>query len=115
MGTRIDIDFFGMAGIGIYLWWRVLQLEKDASANANQLAMIKEHLVYYIDWVEEIIDDAPLGAELYEMLISMKEHGFCPTLIEGILEHGKISSDDMSFPSEQEILQNTLKICACKI
>lgn len=111
----IDIDFFGMAGIGIYLWWRVLQLEKDASANANQLAMIKEHLVYYIDWVEEIIDDAPLGAELYEMLISMSEHAFYRTMVENILRNGKATCDNTTFPSEDEILHNTLKICTCKI
>lgn len=111
----IDVDFFGMAGIGIYLWWRVLQLEKDAVANADQIAMIKEHLIYYLDWVEEVINDEPFGDELCVMLASMKEHDFCPTLIGRILEHGKIASDDMPFPSEQEILQNTLKICTCKI
>lgn len=111
----IDVDFFGMAGIGIYLWWRVLQLEKDAVANADQIAMIKEHLIYYLDWVEEVINDEPFGDELCVMLASMKEHDFCPTLTGRILEHGKIASDDMPFPSEQEILQNTLKICTCKI
>lgn len=111
----IDVDFFGMAGIGIYLWWRVLQLEKDAVANADQLAMIKEHLIYYLDWLEEVINDEPFGDELCVMLASMKEHDFCPTLAGRILEHGKIASDDMPFPSEQEILQNTLKICTCKI
>lgn len=111
----IDVDFFGMAGIGIYLWWRVLQLEKNATANADQIAMIKEHLIYYLDWVEEVINDEPFGDELCVMLASMKEHDFCPTLTGRILEHGKIASDDMPFPSEQEILQNTLKICTCKI
>ena len=111
----IDTDFFGMTGIGIYLWWRVLQLEKDAVANADQLAMIKEHLIYYLDWLEEVINDEPFGDELCVMLASMKEHDFCPTLTGRILEHGKIASDDMPFPSEQEILQNTLKICTCKI
>lgn len=111
----IDVDFFGMAGIGIYLWWRVLQLEKDAVANADQIAMIKEHLIYYLDWVEEVINDEPFGDELCVMLASMKEHDFCPTLAGRILEHGKIADDEMPFPSEQEILQNTLKICTCKI
>lgn len=84
----IDVDFFGMAGIGIYLWWRVLQLEKDAVANADQIAMIKEHLIYYLDWVEEVINDEPFGDELCVMLASMKEHDFCPTLTGRILEHG---------------------------
>lgn len=111
----IDLDFYGMTGIGVYLWWRVLQLEKDAVANANQLAMIKEHLVYYIDWVDETIDDTPLGAELYEMLVSMSEHVFYPTMVENILRNGKVTCDNTTFPSEDEILHNTLKICTCKI
>lgn len=111
----IDVDFFGMAGIGIYLWWRVLQLEKNAVANADQIAMIKEHLIYYLDWVEEVINDEPFGDELCVMLASMKEHDFCPTLTGRILEHGNVTCSDMSFPSEQEIIHNALKICTCKI
>lgn len=111
----IDTDFFGMAGIGIYLWWRVLQLEKNVVANANQLAMIKEHLIYYIDWVEEIIDDEPVGDELCVMFTDMKKHDFCPTLVGHILEHSRVTCGDMSFPSEQEIIHNALKICTCKI
>lgn len=111
----IDAKFFGMAGIGIYLWWRVLQLGKDVVANANQLAMIEEHLVYYIDWVGEVIADEPLEEELCAMLASMKEHGFCSTLVGRIWGHGRIACVDMRFPSEQEILHNALKICTCKI
>ena len=111
----IDADFFGIAGIGIYLWWRVLQLEKDAVANAEQLAMIKEHLIYYLDWLEEVMDNEPLWDGLCLMLTNMKELGFCPVLAERILGHGKIDSNDNSFPSEQEIINNALKICTCKI
>ena len=111
----IDIDFYGMTGIGVYLWWRVLQLEKDAETNADQLAIIKEHSIYYLDWVGEVIDDAPLGAELYEMLISMSEHAFYPTMVENILRNCKVTCDSTTFPSEDEILHNALKICTCKI
>lgn len=111
----IDIDFYGMTGIGVYLWWRVLQLEKDAAANADQLAIIKEHAVYYLDWVGEVIDDVPLGAELYEMLVSMSEHAFYPTMVGNILRNGKATCDNTTFPSEDEILHNALKICTCKI
>lgn len=111
----IDIDFYGMTGIGVYLWWRVLQLEKDAETNADQLAIIKEHSIYYLDWVGEVIDDAPLGAELYEMLISMSEHAFYPTMVENILRNCKVTCDNTTFPSEDEILHNALKICTCKI
>lgn len=111
----INLDFYGMTGIGIYLWWRVLQLEKDAAAHANQLAVIKEHLVYYLDWVNEVIDDAPLGDELYEMLISMSEYAFYPTMAGNILRKGKKPHGITNFPSEDEIFRNSLKICTCKI
>lgn len=111
----IDLDFYGMTGIGVFLWWRILQLEKNAVANAYQLALIKEYAIYYLDWVGEFIDNAPLGAELYEMLISMRERAFFPTKVEKILRNGKATSDNTTFPSEDRILHNTLKICACKI
>lgn len=104
----IDTDFFGMTGIGIYLWWRVLQLEKDAVANADQLAMIKEHLIYYLDWLEEVMNNEPLGTKVCGMLNGMKEHGFCPVLTGRILEHNNVTCCDMSFPSEQEIIHNAL-------
>lgn len=111
----IDMDFYGIAGIGIYLWRRVLQLEKDAAANTNRIVMIKEHLIYYLDWLDEVIDEEPLWDGLYLMLTNMKEQGFCPVLAGRILGHDKISCNDMSFPSEQEIIKNALKICTCKI
>ncbi|MDD6516768.1 MAG: glycosyltransferase [Prevotella sp.] len=111
----IDMEFYGMAGIGIYLWWRMLQLEKNGGAGTSQYATIKENLTRYLDWVEAVIDDEPAGEELRAMLYSMKEHGFCPALAERILEHGGGDSEGLSFPSEEEILHNALKICTCKI
>lgn len=112
----IDVDFYGIAGIGIYLWWRVLQLESiNTTDNANQLALIKEHLIYYLDWLAEIMNDGPLGTTVCDLLVRMKKHGFCPVLIDRIMEHEKIVGESTQFPSEQEILHNALKICVCKI
>lgn len=111
----IDMDFYGMTGIGIYLWWRVLQLEKNIVDNADRLAMIKENLIYYIDWVDEVIDKEPLSNELYSMLTDMKEHGFYPTMVGSILEYGRGNYAEITFSSEQEILHNALKICVCNI
>lgn len=111
----IDLDFYGISGIGVYLWWRVLHMKNDSVANASQLALIKEHLIYYLDWIEELIGSGPFGTELYGVLVSMCRHAFCPTLVENILLHCDVACYDTKFPSEQEILHNALKICTCKI
>ena len=111
----IDLDFYGITGIGVYLWWRVLQLRNASVANASQLALIKEHLIYYLDWIEELIDSGHFGTELYGVLVSMGRHAFCPTIVENILLHCNVACYDTKFPSEYEILHNALKICTCKI
>lgn len=111
----IDMDFYGMAGIGVYLWWRVSRLEKDLAANADQLALVKEYLIYYLDWVEEAIPDMTHGKELDAMLYGMLEKGFRKSMAERILEHDNAAFDQRSSPSEQEILHNALRICTCKI
>lgn len=111
----IDMDFYGITGIGVYLWWRVLQLERENIGNVNQLAFIKEHLIYYLDWVEEIVRNEPFPLELYATLVSMREYMFYPTKVEEILKYGKDICDGAHFPSKKEILHNALKICTCKI
>lgn len=112
----IDMGFYGLSGIGVYLWWRVLQLEtrKDV-ANACQLALIKEHLIYYLDWIEEVAKIEALSAELSMVLVDMKNHSFFLTKVENILKYSKSFDGEVVFPSEQVILQNALKICTCKI
>lgn len=112
----IDTDFFGIAGIGIYLWWRVMHLEKiDTADSANQHALMEEHLIYYLDWLKDIMNDGPLDEMICNLLVRMWKHVFCPTLIERILEHCETIRESTSFPTEQEILHNALKICVCKI
>lgn len=112
----IDIEFYGISGIGCYLWWRVLHLEKEKDvANAYQLAMIKEHMIYYLDWIEDVVKDEPLTAELLGILVDMKRHLFSPTKVERILKRCEGSVCEISSLSEQAILQNALKICTCKI
>lgn len=111
----IDIDFYGLGGIGAYLWWRVLTLGSDSNSNKQQLALIKENLIYYVDWVEEYAQIAPLSPCLYQILSSMNIHSFFPTKIERILSCRGITDETYIPPTVQEILQNALKICICKI
>lgn len=111
----IDADFYGLGGIGAYLWWRVLQLETGEADNAKRLALIKEHLIYYIDWIEEVAQEEPLPAVLRETLADMKRHKFYPTKVTHILQSSHISDEGDTVPSAQAILQNALKICTSKI
>lgn len=109
----IDMDFYGLSGIGVYLWWRVLQMEKECIVDINRLTLIKEHLIYYLDWVEEMVANEPLTIELSETLFSMQNHLFFPTKVAYLLKYSKIVHG--SLLSEEAIIQNALKICTCKI
>lgn len=111
----MDLDFYGLSGIGCYLWWRVSQMEKENVANADQLALIKEYLIYYLDWIGEVVENEPLPVELHKVLLDMKACSFYPTKVNNILECNKIAYDDRCLLSEQDILYNALKICTCKI
>lgn len=111
----MDLDFYGLSGIGCYLWWRVSQMEKENVANADQLALIKEYLIYYLDWIGEVVENEPLPVELHKVLLDMKACSFYPTKVNNILECNKIAYDDRCLLSEQDILHNALKICTCKI
>ncbi len=112
----IDLDFYGLTGIGVYLWWRVLQLERGTAAEAGQLAFIKEHLIYYMDWVCEVAEtDDNIPPCLAAMLLSMREHSFYPTKVDTTLLYVGTAIREARFPSEHEILHNALRICTCKI
>jgi glycosyltransferase len=111
----MDLDFYGLSGIGCYLWWRVSQMEKENVANADQLALIREYLIYYLDWIGEVVENEPLPVELHKVLLDMKACSFYPTKVNNILECNKVAYDDRCLLSEQEILHNALKICTCKI
>ncbi len=111
----IDMDFYGLSGIGVYLWWRILQLETEKTKNADQIALIKENLIYYLDWIEEICENEPISTELFDTLSCMKSHSFYPTKVDSILKKSKKINGFSRFLSEQTILQNALKICTCKI
>lgn len=112
----ISMDFYGQGGIGVYLWWRILQMKENASSNADHIVLLQEHLIYYLDWLCESIFQEQIPVELINTLFSLKEHSFYPSKVEYILRHNKSTYIDTSYKlSEKEILHNALKICACKI
>lgn len=111
----IGIDFYGLSGIGAYLWWRVLTLESGSKVHKQQLALIKEHLIYYVDWVEEYVQIASLTPELHQIFTRMKAYSFYPTKVEKILSNQAVADEVCISPTVQEILQNALRICICRI
>ena len=112
----IDLDFYGLGGISIYLWWRVLQMEKEYGNHADRLALIKEHLVYCLDWIQEcVLEDVPLSAELTASLANMMEHSFYPTKAAELLKHATAINTQDCLPPESDILHNALRIISCKI
>lgn len=57
INTRPDIDmgFFGMTGIGYYLWRRICDLRKrKTKEDIAHCLLLQEYMIYYMDW---LIDD----------------------------------------------------------
>ena len=108
----IDTDFYGMGGIGVYLWKRVLNLYGKEEEKFH-VSLILEHLIYYIDWLQEVVGTEPLPVEICAMIQSMQCKGFYKTSVEEILMARPYSCKDM--PSDRVIIQNALEICNCKI
>ncbi len=111
----IDTDFYGIGGIGVYLWKRTLDLCKGKEKSYHT-SLIQEHLIYYLDWLQDVVADSQLPDESLAMLQSMKQKGFYKTCVQNLLELQQSSNElHHQMPSDKTIIQNALKICNCKI
>ena len=91
-------------------------MEKEYGNHADRLALIKEHLVYCLDWIQEcVLEDVPLSAELTASLANMMEHSFYPTKAAELLKHATAINTQDCLPPESDILHNALRIISCKI
>lgn len=117
---KVDIDtsFYGMAGVGVYLWWRLghSDLKKDESKSYK----IKEYLIYYLDWFYESIKSEQkeyCELELAIMLTDMLRDGFYKTKVASIMAllHCKIGKDFPEECSSLFILQNAMRMFTTKI
>ncbi len=109
----IDTEFFGMSGIGVYLWWRIKSLANNTKEEYQQ-TMLQEYLIYYIDWLGGA---AFLPEEMLATLMDMYSQGFYKTKVRAILEGLQSDKEDGKFllPSKNEIITNSLRICNCKV
>ena len=117
----LDLDNIGLTGIGCYLWWRIKSI-KDRSDLFIKW-QLQEYLVYYIDWMSEVID--LMGTEAFSegleidpllwLLNELKITGFYPTKLDRIYKQITILGIGMAdFRSKNQkgidILQTMLKI-----
>lgn len=111
----IDCGFFGLSGIGIYLWWRIIQLAENKKEE-YQLTLLQEYLIYYLDWLYEVSQYEELPAEMIATLSNMEKQGFYRTKARDILSK-QPATENTGCPtcSDIDIIQNALQICNCKI
>lgn len=112
----IDIDFYGMTGIGAYLWWRTENgnhLKEDAYS-----LYLQEYLIYYLDWLHETVEQAPTTVadqkEMSYLLQSMRKYNFYPTRIDTILSYFP-HKEELKIWSTTQLLSNALKIYNCNL
>lgn len=111
----IDTDFFGMSGIGVYLWWRIKSRENNREE--YQQTMLQEYLIYYIDWLGDAAFLSSVPDEMIATLMDMYGKGFYKTKVRAILEglQSEKEEGNILLPSEDEIISNSLRICNCKV
>lgn len=112
----IDTDFFGMSGIGVYLWWRIKSLADNKEKELQQ-SMLQEYLIYYLDWLDEVARLSSLPEEMSTSLMDMYWQGFYKTKVRAMLGVFRLKDEERkaSLPSKDMIISNSLRICNCKI
>lgn len=112
----IDTEFFGMSGIGVYLWWRIKSLANNTKEEYQQ-TMLQEYLIYYIDWLGDAVLLSSLPEEMIVTLMDMYSQGFYRTKVRAILEGLQTGKEKGKFllPPKDEIITNSLRICNCKV
>ncbi len=108
----ISTDFYGMSGIGVFLWLRALQTANEVG---TQNATIMEYLVYYMDWLDEASQNETLPEEMIATLQSMEKHGFYKTVVRKLLSRQSRINEDRPMPEAHVITENAFRICNCKI
>ena len=116
---EIDLNFFGMTGVGYYLWRRVSLL---GDSNDNRILshslMIQEYLIYYLDWVIEEVNNLTAKEkemldldDLYSLVLELHKSGFYKV---GVRKIANMSGINLSMKHKsvqtKDIFANALKI-----
>ena len=79
--------------------------------------MLQEYLIYFIDWLGQAAFLSSLPEEMIAALGDMYNHGFYKTKVRAILDglQSENKMDNILLPTEEEIINNGLRICNCKV
>lgn len=112
----IDTSFFGMTGIGYYLWYRICTLkDSDNKQDMSHSLLLQEYMIYWMDWIyETILQETDIPSELVDVLYKIKDTDFYKTRTSELIKLVPSLNSEKAI-SEEHILSNALKIFNCKI
>ncbi|MBO4846758.1 MAG: glycosyltransferase [Lachnospiraceae bacterium] len=116
-----DLEYNGLAGIGVYLWYRICLLRKKKDIDSQvTLGELHEHMIYYLDWLwyyvqNEYNDDMIVCEELQYTLHDMNKCGFFKIRIKQLIKAFGIEDNVPCLYDGNDVMRNTIKICNCKI
>lgn len=96
----IDMKFFGMSGIGYYIWRRICDLRtSNVKENVSRCLLLQEYMIYYLDWMIDSIKSSQadenkttIASELKALLSELYSDGFYQTAILLIVNRLSIDS-----------------------
>ena len=113
----IDTSFFGMTGIGCYLWYRICTMKNTPDKqDISQSLLLQEYMIYWMDWIYETLQlgDEQYPAELSDLTKELKDNMFY-TIQANKLANATENKVQEKNTDEITILANALKIFRCKI
>lgn len=114
----MDLDVFGLAGVGYYLWWRISHLDTSHAESKERSLLLREHLLYTLDWMLEqaIEEDSTGGCHrpwLRGLAVELLHSRFFPIKVSRLLELLQ-NQEETRFESSEELFRNMLRICNYK-
>lgn len=117
----LDMDYYGLSGIGVYLWYRICQLRNKKDINSLvAFTELNEYMIYYLDWLwhyvqTEYYDGMIVCEELQYVLHDMSRCGFFKTRTRLLMEILNIEKNVPRKCDVENVMHNAIKICNCKI
>lgn len=116
----IDFQFFGMGGICAYLWYRIeeLRTKKDIYSR-EQFYDLQKFLLFYVDWIDEVLDqagsDMEICCQLPIVFSKMLEKHFYKTKTQKVLNKISNGFSDNDSLAARDIIENAIKIYNCSL
>ena len=118
---ELDMEYYGLSGIGVYLWYRICQLRDKKDIDSRlKFGELSEYMIYYLDWLwhyvqTEYSDGMTVCDELQYALHDMNKCGFFKTRVQKLIATLGIEKSMPCAYNADNVMHNTIKICNCKI